>query len=72
MASKRKLTLNRETVRLLSSREMDGIAGGARALSDACPKTQYCGTLICDTSNCPKKSDYCTFSFPCGAAFAAV
>lgn len=63
MNAQRKLTLHRETVRVLSVREMEDVAGGARYLSDACPKTQYCGTLICDTTTCPKKTDYCTLTF---------
>jgi len=34
---KRKLELNRETVRVLTSHEMAGVAGGAIKLSDICP-----------------------------------
>ena len=34
---KRKLELNRQTVRVLTSHEMTGVAGGVIKLSDICP-----------------------------------
>jgi hypothetical protein len=61
MNSKRKLTLNRETVRMLSSEDMAKIAGG-RMGTDMCDKTNwvtndckptvFCPTNICATSWC--------------------
>jgi hypothetical protein len=47
---KRKLALHRETVRVLTSREMVGIAGGGPLSMDACPTTSS-GTWTC--AGCP-------------------
>jgi len=48
---KRKLQLNRSTVRVLSSSEMSGVAGGATKVTALCapkPKTDGCpGTITC-------------------------
>lgn len=66
---KRRLTLNRETVRVLSSREMSGIAGGAAKLTDQCetltdpPKPN---TVLCSptgSSQCPTVAKTCFCSF---------
>jgi hypothetical protein len=45
--SKRKLELNRETIRALTAREMSGVAGGRLAdptvgCSETCPTGGYC------------------------------
>jgi hypothetical protein len=55
---KRKLTLNRETVRCLSTQELGEVAGGANML--ACgthhcappPTASFCPTFVCKTTFC--------------------
>ena len=66
---KRKLELHRETVRILTSREMSGVAGGAVKLSDLCtdfpepkPMTMAdCPTKV--TVACPTYAGTCLCSF---------
>jgi hypothetical protein len=62
MNSKRKLILNRETVRTLSSQDMANIAGGRMGTDmcdtknwvtvNDCKPTVFCPTNICATSWC--------------------
>ena len=54
MASKRKLTVSRETVRVLSSQEMTGVAGGAVLKHGTCT----CATCQCSNA-CPKATYTC-------------
>jgi natural product precursor len=55
MNSTRKLTLNRETVRVLTSREMLGIAGGADDVTWNCPLpgTKDCPKVAVTIAACP-------------------
>jgi hypothetical protein len=50
----RKLQLNRETLRTLSTQEMSGVAGGAVLKHGTCT----CGTCLCSNA-CPKASYTC-------------
>jgi hypothetical protein len=68
---KRKLELNRETIRALTRQEMSAVAGGFGKVTDICnpttlppPKTGTC--FACPgggTQNCPAPTAVCTF-FP--------
>jgi hypothetical protein len=64
----RKLVLHRETVRVLTSREMLLVAGGGPLSMDACPTTSSgtwtcagCPTIPVTRAECTKMTDYnCT------------
>jgi natural product precursor len=73
MNEKRKLTLHRETVRVLSGHEMDGVVGGAGHTCTCQCATAGCPvqTTKCQISNvCPKASELCSPTWFCAAARA--
>jgi hypothetical protein len=43
---KKKLTLNKETLRYLKDNQLGGVAGGASEAASSC-YTQCCGTMTC-------------------------
>jgi hypothetical protein len=67
---KRKLELNRETIRALTPREMSAVAGGFGKVTDICnpttlppPKATMFACPGGGTQNCPAPTAICTF-FP--------
>jgi len=70
MNPKRKLELNRETVRVLTGREMDGVVGGAGATCTCKCQTVGCPvqTTKCQiTIACPKNTELCAPTWYCVA-----
>lgn len=67
--SSKRLQLNRETVKTLSSKELDQAAGGYLVVNTTyCPRvTIYCVTQLCVTQACPVVTAACPFpSLACG------
>ena len=59
MLGKKKLSLNKETVRALSGTEMQGLVGGILAYNTAVLHcSEHCCTKTCNTCGCTKMEGF--------------